>query len=83
MYQRVIFGKVTHAVNEHLRDLSLREVAVLVPVLVFIIWIGIYPGSFLEPTAATAKQIISVVHPVKFQALTSQRANAPSANRQP
>ncbi len=83
MYQRVIFGKVTHAVNEHLPDLSLREIAVLVPVLVFIIWIGIYPGSFLKPTAATAKQIISVVNPVKFQALTSQKANAPPANRQP
>lgn len=71
MYQRVIFGKVTNSANEKLPDLSRREVAVLVPVLIFIIWIGVYPSSFLKPISATAKHIISIVHAEKGTAPTS------------
>src|SRR3972149_4918579 len=46
MYQRVIFGEVTHEANRGLRDLTPREWAVLVPVIVFIVWIGVYPAAF-------------------------------------
>jgi NADH-quinone oxidoreductase subunit M len=55
MYQRVIFGEVTHEENRGLHDLSLREWAVLVPVLVFIVWIGVYPAAFTGKTEAQAK----------------------------
>ena len=58
MYQRVIFGKITNPVNQQLKDLSVREIAVLAPVLVFIIWIGVYPGSFLRASENTTKQIL-------------------------
>src|SRR5216117_518479 len=43
MYERVIFGEVTHEANRGLRDLSAREWALLVPVVVLIVWIGVYP----------------------------------------
>src|SRR5262249_32135248 len=46
MYQRVIFGEVTHEENRRLTDLSAREWAVLLPVLLFIVWIGVYPAPF-------------------------------------
>jgi NADH-quinone oxidoreductase subunit M len=61
MYQRVIFGKVTNPLNQNLLDLSKREIAVLVPVLVFIVWIGIYPNTFLKQSASTTKKIVSIV----------------------
>jgi NADH:ubiquinone oxidoreductase subunit 5 (subunit L)/multisubunit Na+/H+ antiporter MnhA subunit len=55
MFQRVMFGEVTHEENRGLPDLSLREGAVLAPLLLLIVWIGVYPSSFLaktEPSAA-------------------------------
>src|SRR5262249_47437044 len=58
MYQRVIFGEVTHAENRALRDLSPREWALLVPVLVFIVWIGVYPVAFTGKTEATVDALI-------------------------
>ncbi len=58
MYQRVIFGEVTHEENRRLTDLSLREWAVLVPLLVLIVWIGVYPSAFTGKTEAT----ISALH---------------------
>jgi NADH-quinone oxidoreductase subunit M len=55
MYQRVFFGKITHEANRGLKDLPLREVAVLAPLIALIIWIGVYPKPFLdrmEPSVA-------------------------------
>ena len=40
MFQRVIFGPVTHAENEKLTDLTLRERLVFAPLLVLIFWMA-------------------------------------------
>jgi NADH-quinone oxidoreductase subunit M len=61
MYQRVVFGEVTHAENGRLVDLSLREWALLVPVLVFIVWIGVYPTAFTGKTEATIAALLAQV----------------------
>ncbi|MBI4736751.1 MAG: NADH-quinone oxidoreductase subunit M, partial [candidate division NC10 bacterium] len=67
MFQRVMFGKVTHEANRRLTDLTAREVAVLVPVLLFIVWIGIYPRPFLATTEASVKQLLAQVH-IRYRA---------------
>jgi NADH-quinone oxidoreductase subunit M len=61
MYQRVIFGEVTHPENTRLADLSPREWAVLVPVLVFIVWIGVAPRTFTGRTEATIAALLAQV----------------------
>jgi NADH-quinone oxidoreductase subunit M len=62
MYQRVVFGPVTNAHNKNLKDLSIREIAVLVPILIFIVWIGIQPGTFLKDSAVSTKRILTIVN---------------------
>jgi NADH-quinone oxidoreductase subunit M len=62
MFQRVMFGTVTHEENRRLADLSARELVVLVPVIVFIVWIGVYPKPFLSVTEASVKQLLAQVH---------------------
>jgi len=47
VYQRVMFGKVTNPKNENLKDLSLREIVIMLPLLLFVFWIGICPNTFL------------------------------------
>ena len=61
MYQRVIFGEVTREENRRLTDLSPREWTILVPVLVFIFWIGVYPVSFTGKTEASVRALITQV----------------------
>ncbi|MGE5364043.1 MAG: NADH-quinone oxidoreductase subunit M [Bacteroidota bacterium] len=61
MYQRVVFGEVRHSSLNSLKDLSKREIAVLIPVFVFIVWIGIYPGTFLKLTEKSVRGIVQQV----------------------
>ena len=61
MFQRVMFGEVTNAKNFGLKDLYPREVAVLVPLVVFCVWIGVYPNTFLKPMEPSVKHFITQV----------------------
>ena len=48
MFQRVVFGPVTHEENRNLKDLSLRERLVFAPLLIMIFWMGVMPQPFLD-----------------------------------
>ncbi len=61
MYQRVIFGEVTREENRALPDLTAREWAVVAPVLLFIVWIGVSPSLFTGPTEATLEALLAQV----------------------
>ncbi len=72
MYQRVIFGEVTHPENRTLRDLNLREWALMIPIVVFIVWIGVYPTAFTGKMEATVDALIAQVQSKASVALVSQ-----------
>ncbi|MCK4691480.1 MAG: NADH-quinone oxidoreductase subunit M, partial [Desulfuromonadales bacterium] len=59
MYQRVMLGKVTNPANENLKDLSLREIAVMLPLLLFVFWIGVYPNTFLDKMNPAIEQLLN------------------------
>ncbi len=59
--QRVIFNPLDKRENEKLVDLSPRELAVLVPLLACIVWIGVYPKPFLERMQPAAERLIQSV----------------------
>lgn len=69
MFQRVMFGEVTNPKNADLEDMSVREVAVLIPLLVFVVWIGVYPSTFIKPMEPSVKHFIQQVE--KKRALVS------------
>ncbi|MCK4623559.1 MAG: NADH-quinone oxidoreductase subunit M [Desulfuromonadales bacterium] len=59
MYQRVMLGKVTNPANENLKDLSLREITVMLPLLLFVFWIGVYPNTFLDKMNPAIEQLLN------------------------
>ncbi len=61
MYQRVMTGEVNKSENAALKDLSAREIALLVALVVFIVWIGVYPRTFLDPIQASVVNLLGVV----------------------
>jgi len=68
MYKRVVFGKVVNPKLDDLTDLNQREIFVLVPIIIFIVWIGVYPGTFLKVSEKTSDKIIEqVLEPPKVE----------------
>jgi NADH-quinone oxidoreductase subunit M len=65
MFQRVMFGEVTNEKNKELQDLSCREIAIFVPLLLFIVWIGVYPSTFLEKTKASTENFVALMEKAK------------------
>ena len=50
MVQRVFFGKVTNEKNRGLSDLSWREIGIMVPLIVLMVYMGVFPKPFLKRT---------------------------------
>jgi NADH-quinone oxidoreductase subunit M len=56
-YQRVFHGELKAPENRTLRDLDLRELAMLAPIVVLIVVIGVYPKPFLERIEPSARLV--------------------------
>ena len=61
MFQRTMFGKLDKKENQDLKDLSKREIAVLVPIMAFIVFIGVYPNAFLKKMEPSVEALIKTV----------------------
>jgi NADH-quinone oxidoreductase subunit M len=59
LYRRVIFGTITRADLRGILDLSPREKFIFAPLLLLVLWMGIYPTSFLRPIQASVDHIIA------------------------
>ncbi len=75
MFQRVMFG-TPDSTNASLPDLKPREIAVLVPILLFIFWIGVRPNTFLEPMKISVNEVTEKVR------VSSDTAEIGQVNRQ-
>ena len=67
MYKKVVFGEVTNNNLNSLTDLNFREKLVLIPIFIFIVWIGIYPSTFLNISEKSSEKVIEkVINPEKL-----------------
>jgi NADH-quinone oxidoreductase subunit M len=79
LYQRTMFGPVTHEVNKSLPDLNLREYAVLLPLVALAFWIGVYPKPFFAYIEKPVERIVQQVNPGFYQANRQMPSAAPVA----
>ncbi|HXZ79021.1 MAG TPA: NADH-quinone oxidoreductase subunit M [Terriglobales bacterium] len=63
LYQRVFFGKVNNPKNEHLKDLTPREVLCFAPLLIAAFWIGLYPKPFFQILDKPVSNLVMTVRP--------------------
>ena len=59
LYRRVVFGRLTKPDVMAMADLSVREIAILLPITLAVLWMGIFPGSFLRPLHAPVGFILA------------------------
>jgi len=73
LYRRVIYGELTKADLKDMADLSRREIIVFAPLCVVVMWMGVYPMSFLDVMDASVANLLANYH-------SALEANAAAAN---
>jgi NADH-quinone oxidoreductase subunit M len=58
VYKKTFFGPVTNEANKTLKDLNAKETWSLVPLVLIVIWLGIYPKPVLEPIDNSVKAML-------------------------
>ena len=58
LYRRVIFGVITFDDLKSMLDMNWRERAVFAPLVVIVLWMGIYPMSFIDIMSASISNLI-------------------------
>ncbi|CAI3927177.1 NADH:ubiquinone oxidoreductase subunit 4 (chain M) (NuoM) (PDB:6HUM) [Commensalibacter communis] len=83
LYRKVIFGAVVKPAVSHMRDLSVRELTILVPLALITLWMGIYPNSFLSvfdpavvsfTSSGRVAELTSQVHTVAVNSVDTHSA---------
>ena len=62
MFQKLFLGPLDKDENKGLKDLSLREIVTLAPILVFIFWIGLYPKPFFSLMAPSVDKVVALLN---------------------
>lgn len=76
MIKRVLFGELDKQENKEISDLKLFEKLVLIPLVILIFWIGIYPSTFLNPMKKSVESLIYNVSRYVDTADDDQQHNA-------
>ena len=60
MVQRVFFGPVTHEENRGLKDMNARELVVMIPLVIMIVVMGVYPKPWLDRMEPSIKAMLQI-----------------------
>ncbi len=71
VFQRVMFGELDNPKNQKLLDLNAREIAIMVPLIVMIFVMGLYPKPFIDKMEPAINKLVSQmrVAPVNAQVI--------------
>lgn len=75
LYKRVVFGELTKSDVKAMKDVDGREVAIFLPMIGLVFWMGVYPSSFTAPMAPALAKVLERVAPAR-QALIEAKAPA-------
>ena len=58
LYRRLFFGPLEKQEVQAMKDLNVRETAMFVPLIVLVLWIGLYPSSFRNIYASSMENVL-------------------------
>ena len=62
LYQRTMFGEATTPENQNMKDMNGLEIAYMLPLIILMFWIGLYPRPYLNLMEPTVKHYVSQMH---------------------
>jgi len=61
VFQRVMFGELDNPKNQKLLDLNAREITIMVPLIVLIFFMGLYPKPFIDKMDPAIQKLVAQV----------------------
>ena len=72
LYRRVIFGELQNEALKSILDLNRREILMFVPIVVGVLWLGVYPNSFLNVMHVSVDNLIALSQPSEISQTISE-----------
>jgi len=66
-YERVMWGPITHVVNETIADLSAREKAVMIPLMALMVVMGLFPRLVISRIEPSIAEVLTRVNSAQAQ----------------
>lgn len=81
LFQRMMFGTLDKPENRNLSDMNRRELAYMAPLILFMVWIGIYPKPFIRIMEPAVMNIVQRVNPdwEKNKPAVAERKTVPAS----
>ncbi|HEY4305871.1 MAG TPA: NADH-quinone oxidoreductase subunit M [Gemmatimonadaceae bacterium] len=80
--QRILFNPLDKPENEHIPDLNRRELAVMIPLIACIVWLGVYPAPVLRRMETAAERFVTTVNARRDMAVTVGSAASTAVGNQ-
>ncbi len=77
LVQKVFYGPIVHEENRTLPDIAWHELAAVLPLILFMVWIGIHPSTFLRKMEPSVQQLMSTVAAGRVEENVYQARSAP------
>ena len=75
-----MFGELNNPKNQKLLDLDAREIAIMVPLIVLIFVMGVYPNPFIEKMDPAIKKLVTQIRPASMNVQQSNTATPPAGH---
>ena len=75
LVQKVFFGPITNEENNTLTDIKWNELAAVIPLVIFMVWIGIRPNDFLKRMEPSVEALMTASR-IEFERKTPPKAVA-------
>jgi NADH-quinone oxidoreductase subunit M len=61
LVQRVFFGPITNDENRNIKEIAWNEIAAVLPLIFFMVWIGVHPMTFLRKMTPSVQLLLATV----------------------
>ncbi|MSQ86427.1 MAG: NADH-quinone oxidoreductase subunit M [Alphaproteobacteria bacterium] len=62
LYRRVVYGELTKPDVKAMLDLDTREIAILAPLVIAVMWMGVYPAPILDVMSVSVDNLLTKYH---------------------
>lgn len=67
LYRRVVFGEIENSEVREMKDVSARELTIFIPVVILVLWLGVYPKPYLKAMEPALQKLITQVDNYTFE----------------